>query len=164
MPYCVEYTSHVSITSVWYHGRWHLLISQRLTVTSYQTLYNCSLSAIGAYWHCKVTTHQCRVTAVGTYRPCKVTVWITALTSNGKLYSCATIIQSYDSCTVKQKIRYLHTADSQDNILPRGGPIQNPFIPSLGSSIHTVQKLYSDRVIQWKGYIQRQYYTMKEVT
>ena len=62
-----------------------------------------------------------------------------------------------------KKVHYLQTAESQDNILPRGGlwnqgPIQNPLLPSLGSSFRPVQKLcnetvtYNDKVIQWKSY------------
>ena len=30
-----------------------------------------------------------------------------------------------------KEVLYLHTAESQDNILPRGGPIQNPVPPLL---------------------------------
>ena len=39
--------------------------------------------------------------------------------------------QLYNSYTVTEKTRYVHTAKNQDTILPRGGPIQNPLPPLL---------------------------------
>ena len=34
----------------------------------YQTFYNCSLLAIGSYWHCRSLANQCSVTPDGTYK------------------------------------------------------------------------------------------------
>ena len=34
----------------------------------YQTFYNCSLLAIGSYWHCRSLANQCSVPPDGTYK------------------------------------------------------------------------------------------------
>jgi len=47
-------------------------------------------------------------------------------------YKDYTVAQKlYNRYIVTEKTRYVHTAESQDNILPRGGPIQNPLPPLL---------------------------------
>ena len=34
----------------------------------YQTLHNCSILAIGSYWHCRSLAYQCSVPHDGTYK------------------------------------------------------------------------------------------------
>jgi len=42
-----------------------------------------------------------------------------------RLYNMVTQLSSYH--LANKEVLYVHTAESQDNILPRGGPIQNPY-------------------------------------
>ena len=37
------------------------------------------------------------------------------------------VIQLSSYHSTNKEVHYLHTAESQDNILPRGGPVQNPY-------------------------------------
>ena len=46
-----------------------------------------------------------------------------------RLHNKVTQLSSYH--LTNKEVHYLHTAESQDNILPRGGPIQNPLPPLL---------------------------------
>ena len=42
-----------------------------------------------------------------------------------KLHDKVIQLSSYHSAN--KEVLYLHTADNQDNLLPRGGPVQNPY-------------------------------------
>ena len=46
-----------------------------------------------------------------------------------ELHNKVTQLSSY--YLTNKEVLYLQTAESQDNILPRGGPIQNPLPPLL---------------------------------
>ena len=46
-----------------------------------------------------------------------------------RLHNKVTQLSSY--YLTNKEVHYVHTADSQDNILPRGGPVQNPLPPLL---------------------------------
>ena len=37
------------------------------------------------------------------------------------------VIQLSSYHLTNKEVHYVHTADNQDNLLPRGGPIQNPY-------------------------------------
>jgi len=62
------------------------------------------------------------------------------------------VIQLSSYHLTNKEVHYVHTAESQDNILPRGGPIQDPYPLSWKKFPHKTKlyskKLYSERVTQ----------------
>ena len=78
-------------------------------------------------------------------------LYTTKVTQQGyttKLYYKVTQLSSYH--LTNKEVHYLHTAESQDNILPRGGPIQNPY-PLSWKQFPTVQS-YTVKVTQRRSY------------
>ena len=67
-----------------------------------------------------------------------------------RLYSKVTQLSSYH--LTNKEVLYVHTADSQDNILPRGGPIRDPYPLSWKWPPHNTRlcstKLHNEKVIQ----------------
>ena len=112
------------------HGRWHLLVLQSYCV-NHSTNFK------------QTVIQLCNNYTIQGYTLQRLHNKVTQLSSNH---------------LANKRVHYLQTAENQDNILPRGGlwnkgPIQNPLIPSLGSSIHPVQKLYNEKLYSEKGYI-----------
>ena len=64
----VPRVNHLSVVS------WPLALTDTTAIDCdlYQTFYNCSLLAIGSYWHCRSLANQCSVTPDGTYSTTKV--------------------------------------------------------------------------------------------
>ena len=75
-----------------------------------------------------------------------------------KLHNKVIQLSSYHS--TNKEVHYVHTADNWDDILPRGGPIRDPFSPllevvfpqSYTVKSYTVKRLRSEKVIQLHSY------------